>query len=33
MNVCEQVNGEVCLCDEDFICETFYVNEVCGMCD
>jgi hypothetical protein len=31
MNACEQVNGEVYLCDEDFICETFYAKEVCAI--
>jgi hypothetical protein len=25
------VNGEVYVCDEDFICETFYVNEICAI--
>ena len=25
------MNGEVYLCDEDFICENVYVNEICAI--
>jgi hypothetical protein len=25
------VNGEFYVCDEDFICEAFYVNEICAI--